>query len=110
MDRLITDVLTYSRVLRIDLRLERVDVESLLLGMLESYPDFQEPKATVTIEGELPAVLGNEATLTQCFSNLLNNAVKFVASGTKPVVTIWAEAAGQMIRFWVADNGIGIAE
>jgi len=110
MDQLITYVLTYSRVLRLDLRLERVDVESLLRGMLESYPDFQEPKAAITVEGELPAVLGNQAALTQCFSNLLNNAVKFVAPGTKPVVRVWAEEAGQMIRLWVADNGIGIAE
>jgi signal transduction histidine kinase len=109
MDKLIQDVLQYSQVLRLDLPLERVDAGPLLRGILESYPDFQEPQAEVIIEGGLPAVLGNEAALTQCFSNLLNNAVKFVAPGTKPCVRISAERRGVMARFWITDNGIGIA-
>jgi PAS domain S-box-containing protein len=108
MDKLIQDVLSYSRVLRMDLRLEQVDVEKLLLGMLESYPDYQKPKAEVVIEGPLATVRANEAALTQCFSNLLNNAVKFVPPGVKPSVQISAERRAEMVRFWVADNGIGI--
>jgi PAS domain S-box-containing protein len=110
MDKLIQDVLAYSRVLRLDLRMEKVDADKLLRGMLESYPAFQEPKAEVVIEGRLPSVLANEAALTQCFSNLLNNAVKFVVPGTKPRVRICAERRGEMTRFWVHDNGIGISE
>jgi signal transduction histidine kinase len=58
----------------------------------------------------LPDVLANEAALTQCFSNLLNNAVKFVAPGTKPRVRISAERRGERVRFWFADNGIGVPE
>jgi signal transduction histidine kinase len=52
--------------------------------------------------------LGNESLLTQCFSNLLENAVKFVADGVQPRVRIWAEANGTFVRIWVKDNGIGI--
>ena len=48
----------------------------------------------IRIEGSLPQVLGNEAALTQCFSNLLDNAAKFVAPGIRPQVRIWAEPAG----------------
>jgi signal transduction histidine kinase len=110
MDKLVQDTLVYSHVLRVDLRRESVDAEKLLRDMFESYPDFQEPKAEVIIEGRLPAVQANEAALTQCFSNLLNNAIKFVAPGTKPRVRISADYRGEMVRFWVADNGIGIAE
>jgi signal transduction histidine kinase len=36
-------------------------------------------------------VLGNPAGLTQCFANLLGNAVKFVPPGLKPHVRVWAE-------------------
>jgi len=89
--------------------LEPVDVAKLLRGMLESNPDFQEPKADVAVEGVLPAVVGNEAALTQCFSNLLNNAVKFVPPETKPRVRVSAERDGNTVRIWVTDNGIGIA-
>ena len=109
MDKLIQDVLQYSQVLRVDLQMERVDADEFLREILESYPHFQEPQAEITIEGKLPAVIANEAALTQCISNLLNNAVKFVAPGVKPRVRIWAERRGETVRLWFEDNGIGIA-
>ena len=53
--------------------------------------------------------------MTQCFSNLLGNAIKFVAPGKRPQVRVWAEAGGNprasslpSVRLWFADNGIGI--
>ena len=93
MDKLIQDVLQYSRLARSDLRLGPVDVQALLRGIIESYPAFQPPEVEIQIEGTLPRVLGNEAALTQCFSNLLGNAIKFVAPGTRPQVRVWAETA-----------------
>ena len=64
------------------------------------------------IEGKLPSVLGNTAGLTQCLSNLLGNAVKFVAPGVHPEVRVRAERlpGGQIpcVRLSVQDNGIGI--
>lgn len=91
MDHLIQDSLNYGKILRQELPVHRVDLGRLLHGILESYPDLHPDKADIRVEGELPAVLGNEATLTHCFSNLLGNAVKFVAPGIKPRVRIWAE-------------------
>ena len=60
------------------------------------------------IVGPLPRILGHEATLTQVFSNLLGNATKFVAPGTRPHITIWSEDVGDRARIYVEDNGIGI--
>jgi signal transduction histidine kinase len=60
--------------------------------MLESYPEFQPPHANIHIDTRLPVVLGNQAGLTQCFSNLLANAVKFVHPGQIPEVRVWAES------------------
>jgi signal transduction histidine kinase len=48
--------------------------------------------------------------LHQAFKNLLENAVKFVAPGAKPVVRVWTEPRGEWARIWIADNGIGIPE
>jgi signal transduction histidine kinase len=94
MDKLIQDVLQYSRLARSELKLSPVDVQELLRDIIESYPDFHPPQLEVRIEGPLPRVLGNEAALTQCFSNLLGNAVKFVAPGKRPQVRVWAERVG----------------
>jgi signal transduction histidine kinase len=108
MDRLIKDVLNLSRISRTQLRLEPVDVDCVLHGILNSYPAFQQ-KAEIQVQGLLPIVRANEAALTQCISNLLSNAVKFVSPDRPPRVEIWAEQKDGKVRLWFADNGIGIA-
>ena len=110
MDRLIQDVLTFSRVARTELRFEPVNLEHVVRGILECYPQLQPPQAKVTIDGVLPQVHGNAAALTQCLSNLLGNAVKFVPGGTVPEIRIWAEPMAKRVRLNVKDNGIGIPE
>lgn len=109
MDALIRDALSYSRAVRQELPLEPVDTGALLRGMLDSYPELQPSKAQIRVEGTMPVVMANEAGLTQCFSNLLGNAVKFVQPGQMPQVRIWAEDREGWARIWVADQGIGIS-
>jgi signal transduction histidine kinase/Skp family chaperone for outer membrane proteins len=110
MDRLITDALSYSGTVRQELPLEPVDVGALLRGIIESYPNLQAPLASVTLAGEFPRVLGNEAALTQCCANLLGNAVKFIEPGRTPHVRVSAERRGDWVRLWFEDDGIGIPE
>jgi PAS domain S-box-containing protein len=110
MDALIRDALNYSRSMRRELPLKDVDAGTLLRGMLETYPEFQPAGARIRIEGQLPVVLGNVSGLTQCFSNLLDNAVKFVKPGAVPEIRVWAEEREGWARIWVEDKGIGISE
>jgi PAS domain S-box-containing protein len=109
MDNLITDALNYSRIVRQELALTPVDVGALLRGMLDSYPELQPSRAHIHIERPMFSVMGNPAALTQCFSNLLGNAVKFVRPGDTPRVRVWSEQRGEWVRIWVEDEGIGIA-
>ena len=109
MDKLIQDVLTYTRVLRGEIRIEPVDLAVLVRQVIETYPQLHEGEIDIQIEGVLPQVLGAETSLAQCVSNLLSNAVKFVTSGTRPRVRIRAEAIAADIRLWIEDNGVGIA-
>jgi signal transduction histidine kinase len=117
MDQLITDSLNYSRIARQDMKLKPVDISSLLQSLVETYPNLQPDKADIRIAANMPCVLGNEAALTQCFSNLLGNAVKFAQPGVIPKVRVWSEVrtedvgtgvGGSFVRVWVEDNGIGI--
>lgn len=108
MDRLIQDVLAMSRVGRSDLKLQPVELGKLLQGIMESYPNFQPSQVDITIDAPLPRVFGDVASLTQCLSNLLDNAVKFVAFGRRPKVRIWAEQEHGRVRLNIRDNGIGI--
>jgi PAS domain S-box-containing protein len=131
LDRLIQDVLSYTRVLHTPLATTPVDLDRLTRDIVETYPNGQaiqpngqaiqpngqaiQPNGQaiqpeIHILGRLPAVLGNEALLTQCISNLLGNGAKFVSPGTTPKLDISAEAVGEdSVRIFFKDNGIGIA-
>jgi signal transduction histidine kinase len=108
LDLLIRDVLRYSNIVRARVKLEPVDLDRLLRDIIGDYPGFQEPNAEILIPEPLPKVLGNEAFLTQCFSNLLMNAVKFVAPGVTPRVEVTTTRNSNTVRVTVRDNGIGI--
>jgi signal transduction histidine kinase len=108
MDRLITDALSYSKAVQQELTIHPVNTEELLRGIIYSYPLLQPPKAKIDIAQSIPWIMANEAGLTQCLSNLLTNAVKFVSPGVVPEIKIHAEHHGDMVRMWIVDNGIGI--
>lgn len=108
MNRLTNDVLVYSRVARSQMEFESIDIERIIDDVVDQHKNLQAPAATIRIVRPLLPVLGNETSLGQCVSNILNNAVKFVAPGVKPQVTISAVRTGRLVKIRFVDNGIGI--
>jgi signal transduction histidine kinase len=112
LDRLVTDALNYNQLVRETPTISEVDLANLLRGVIETYPNLQPSVAQIDLGFPKLMVLGNEALLTQCFGNILDNAVKFVASGVKPDVRIWAEPSTineqPAVVVFIKDNGIGI--
>lgn len=108
LDALIRDVLIYNRVSRDEIKFSAIDVEHLLRQIIHERPEFQPPRATIEINSPLHTVLGHEAYLTQCVTNILDNAVKFVAPGQQPHVRIWSEVQSGDVTIWFGDDGIGI--
>ena len=108
LDSLIQDVLAYSRVAKDEITLHPVDLERLIEDILSTRPEFQPPKSRIIVEKPLHTVLGHEAYLTQCVTNLLGNAVKFVPPDVLPEVRVRSERLNGKVRLWFEDNGIGI--
>lgn len=109
MERLIVDLLEYSRLARAELKpvpVSTVTIVHELVGQLERDPTTA--KACVTFREPLPWVLGNRLILQQVFANLIANAVKFVKPGEAPRVNIWAEDVDTNSRIWIEDRGIGV--
>jgi PAS domain S-box-containing protein len=108
LDNLINDALNYSKAVLQELPVQAVDLSKLVRGLLDTYPNLHAHAADIQIDGNLPIVLGNESLLTQCLSNLLGNAVKFVPPGARPTVRLWSDIKDGLARIWVEDQGIGI--
>jgi PAS domain S-box-containing protein len=110
LDRLIQDVLSYTRILHAKLPMEQVNLDRLVRDIIDTFPNGQPIKPEIQIQGTLPTVMANEALLAQCVSNLLSNGAKFISTGTTPRLEVSAEAMGDTsIRVRFKDNGIGIA-
>jgi PAS domain S-box-containing protein len=107
LDCLIQDVLTYSHTTREEHELTTIHLEDVLRVVVESYPGLRNAK--IEIDPSADRVRGYEVALTQCISNLLGNAVKFVPPGKAPQIKVWTESRNGHIRLWVQDQGIGIA-
>jgi len=109
MDRLILDVLSFSKISRSEIIVRPIDIEHLIDELIAERHDLVAQAGMIHVEGPFPKVIGHEASLTQCMMNLIANAVKFVRRGEVPHVQIFAEEDGNRVRICVKDNGIGIA-
>ncbi len=109
MDDLVQDLLDYSRLTRTEVAIERVDPQETIANVLQTLDhDLDTRGAKVTVDPPIPAVMANRAALNQVVTNVISNALKFVAPGVQPRIHIRAETIGDRVRLWFEDNGIGI--
>jgi signal transduction histidine kinase len=111
MDRLIQDLLSYSRIARAQLNLSEVSLSLIVAqALIQLEEDLRITEAKVIVEEPLPVMLGNQTVLLQIVNNLLSNALKFVSPNVYPKIRIWGEQRENQVRLWIEDNGIGIKE
>lgn len=112
MEQLIQDLLEYSRAGRAAPPEEPVPLGPVMREALVNLEAaVRQVDGRVTVEGPLPAVLGDRSDLLRLFQNLIGNALKYRHPDRAPVVRVSAaqrDDGGWTIS--VADNGIGIAE
>jgi signal transduction histidine kinase/CheY-like chemotaxis protein/HPt (histidine-containing phosphotransfer) domain-containing protein len=110
---IIDDILDFSKIEAGRLELEAIDFDLRelvedALGLLADHAQRKHLEVACRVADELPAaVRGDPGRLRQVLVNLLSNAVKFTERG-EIVVSVRA-AEGALVRFEVADTGIGMA-
>jgi signal transduction histidine kinase len=110
MDRMIADLLRYSRIQRQAAEFEELDMKDVLrLATMNLSARIEQTGAEIII-GELPRLRGDKLQIIRVFQNLIGNALKFTAPGVKPVITVGGKTIDDGVLFSVADNGIGIDE
>ena len=107
MQRLIRDLLEYSRVESANKSFESTECERILHHVMSNLSaSIRDHHATVTHD-PLPTIYANPTLLTQVFQNLIGNALKF--QGSAPAgIHVGAHALSDGWKFFVRDNGIGI--
>jgi len=108
MQRLIQDLLTYSRVASKGRALRHTSSEKALLHALANLRGSIEGSGALVTHDPLPAVLADEMQLTQLFQNLVGNAIKYQKHGIPHVHIGAAMNDDKKWNFAVKDDGIGI--
>jgi signal transduction histidine kinase len=110
MDQMIQELLSYSRLTLMDIQLQPVRLSRVIKDVISQISfDLEKKGATIKIKRSNAHVLGHYTMLSQVILNLVVNAVKFIPPDRQPVIKIRDEKAGDYLRVYVEDNGIGIA-
>lgn len=109
MEVLIDSLLRYSRLGRVDLAMEEVDLNETVAEVLENLDvNLRAEQVEVITPRPLPRVRGDRVQLGEIFHNLIVNGVKYNESQGKRIEIGYRD--GQPPVFYVRDNGIGIPD
>jgi signal transduction histidine kinase len=109
MDRLINAILRLSREGRRVLMPERLDLALLLENVIDSVR-HQVSVADAEIRlGTLPTIVSDRIAVEQIFSNVIENALKYLQDGRTGVIAVDGARDGNLVRIDITDNGRGIA-
>jgi PAS domain S-box-containing protein len=109
MQRLIEDLLAYSRVGTREDSFERIDCEAVLKETLLNLQLAIEDSGARVSHDSLPTVAADRFQLVQLLQNLLSNAIKFRGESS-PIIHIGVEKRKREWLFSVRDNGLGMEE
>lgn len=109
MDSLLSGVLQLSRVGRAALTIHQLDMNQMLSEIVWSM-QFAIEQAGASVQVDLlPPCRGDQMQINQVFSNLLNNALKYLDPNRLGVIRVCGQEEPDRVVYSIEDNGIGVA-
>lgn len=108
MQKMIQDILTFSRIGREEVKVETVDCNAIAREVLAEFETIIKETNARTQYDSLPTLETSPTLMRVLLQNLVGNALKFQDGSKPPEITIMAERRKSFWRFTVTDNGIGI--
>ena len=110
MGQLIEDLLQFSRIGRVKNTVERIDMDQLVAEVVDRFrPQLEERPIRISVEPDLPPMQADREAVFRVFDNLISNAFKYGQGTADTKIQIGSTTVGDEIRFFVKDNGPGIA-
>jgi len=109
MDKLISGLLTYSRVGTRGIPFQPLDMEQVLADATANLRATIDQSGAQVSHEPLPSLAGDPSQLVSLLQNLIANAIKYAAPATPPIIHVGAQRGDGEWIFSVHDNGIGIA-
>ena len=108
MHQLIEDLLSYSRMERMDLRLVEVDIHQLFDELIfEREHEISSRSVDINIDLQFKNIICDRDSMRQIIGNLLDNAIKFTRENPAPKIEIEGIETSNTWSISVKDNGIG---
>jgi len=108
IDLLLSGLLRLSRLGRAALVVKNLNMNELMADIIHAF-EFNIKEAEVTLEVEgLPSCRGDNTQINQVFSNLIDNALKFLDPSRPGIIRVSGRKEDSQVIFCVEDNGIGI--
>lgn len=108
MDKLTNAILELSRLGRRQLKLETIDTNKMVRRILDTFQhQITEKKITVKTH-PMPLVEADPLSIEQVFSNVIDNAIKYLDPQRTGLIEIGAQRSHRQTTFWVKDNGRGV--
>jgi signal transduction histidine kinase/CHASE3 domain sensor protein len=122
MQTLIEDLLSFSRVSRVEVDYQWLDMNTVLKEVIEDLDAQINREGAIVHIGKMPALHGDKGQLKRLFQNLISNAIKFHHPGKVPIVDVHGKVMKELevldelgislpkadyIRISIKDNGIG---
>ncbi|HOM29913.1 MAG TPA: ATP-binding protein [Deltaproteobacteria bacterium] len=111
MEEFVSNLLTLSAVENLKLKKEEFSTRDVLDDLLKDLsPLIDATQGRVIVERDLPTIKADRLRVTQVFTNLISNALKYAHPDRPPMVEVGHQLQGNQHIFSVKDNGIGIPE
>jgi len=101
-------ILRFIRLGQMDIQWEGLDVNQLMMGIVTSMEYQLKKKGVVLHIGDLPDCMGDDVLMTQVFSNLIDNAQKYLEPSRSGEISISGKTVNGWSVYVITDNGIGI--
>jgi PAS domain S-box-containing protein len=107
MDRLITDLLAFSRLSRSEINLLRPNMNSIVKAAFDSNSIEEDRKNIRFVLHDLPDVPCDPSLMGHVWGNLISNAIKFTSHRKERIIEISGIKDAKVVNYEIKDNGVG---